>query len=360
MKPPRTLARALAGASRLDRLARGGSGQLFLQPREHSLAAPLAPVVVLLASVFALACGGRPPTSPTTTTQTSGSSGSGNACTTTLSLNQSTIGLNGGQLQLTVTTAAACQWTVTLPAWLRVVSKVSGTGTYSGVGTGTVTLWIEATSASSPRDGLISVGGASVRLYQATDCSITSRSFAMFDEKGGRLSFLLTTALPTCGWSLQADDWIQVQPAAGTGNATVTVSVPPSDSVRTGYVSSTGYVFGVVQKPAGAAQPLTFSSAMCGPIRPGESRVTLCWFFLQPGSNPTSSGLSVITDVRSIGGSESRGALAEMGTDGLGFSVDVSIPADLPPGTKSIPLIGRDAQGRTANAVVTMPVLPPR
>src|SRR5262245_32188436 len=64
--------------------------------------------------------------------------GPSGACTATLALNQYTVDLSGKQIGLDVTTGPTCQWTVTTPAWVGVVSKSGGSGTYSnGVGTGT-------------------------------------------------------------------------------------------------------------------------------------------------------------------------------------------------------------------------------
>ncbi len=313
---------------------------------------------VLAVLLIAAACSDNhaSPTSASTTGSTAGSS-----CSVTVQLSQSTVDLKGGQIHLIVTTEPACQWTVTLPAWIRVVSQYSGTGTYAGTGTGSVNLWIEVAASTSPRDGLISVNSASVRVYQETDCSVGLRPPTLsFDQSGGHASVPLIASLPTCDWSLDASGWIGVQPASGTGNATIAVDVSPSQSARTGFIATAGSWLGVNQAPTGADAQFSFGWLSCATIRPGDIKPTVCLFFVRPGTNPTSSNIGVSADLRSIGGRENVGALAEMGTDGLGFSLDLSIPSDLAPGIKAIPLVAHDAQGRTATAVATIPVLSPQ
>jgi hypothetical protein len=312
------------------------------------------PLVLLIAS----ACDHQTPTEPTSAVSASTAS----TCSVTLQLNQSTVDLQAVQVGLTVTAPAACQWSVTTPTWVSVVSKSGGTGTYVGtVGTGTVRLWLQVASSTSARDGQIFVGTSSVHLYQQPQCSLTLQplGWLVIDQPGGQTSIALSASLSTCDWSIDAPSWIGLRPSAGTGSATITVDVAPSDSARTGLISVAGYALGVTQMPAGGAKPLGFSLLQCGTIRPGESIVSLCQFAVQPGTNPTSTGVQIIADMRAVGGSEDRQLLSGPGDFGLGFLVDVHVPADVPPGLKPIPLMASDSQGRTTTATATIPVLPP-
>jgi hypothetical protein len=317
------------------------------------------PLVLLIGS----ACHHQTPTEPSSTASTT-TPGSPPAltCSVTLQLNQSTVDLNAVQIRLTVTASATCQWSFTTPTWVSVVSKYDGTGTYVGtVGTGTMTLWLQVAPSTSARDGEISVGTSSVRLYQQPQCSLTLQQLGWlaFDQTGGQASVALSASLSTCDWSFDAPSWISVRPSAGTGSATVMVDVAPSDSARTRFISVAGYSLGVRQTPTGEAKPFAFVLLRCGTIRPGESIVGLCQFILQPGTNPTSSDVKVIADMRAVGGSGDRQLVSGPGDSGLGFTVDVHVPADMPPGLKPIPLTTYDAQGRTATATATIQVPPP-
>jgi hypothetical protein len=312
------------------------------------------PLVLLIGS----ACDHQTPTEPTSTASAS----TAPACSVTLQLNQSTVDLRAVQIRLIVTAPATCQWSVTTPTWVSVVSKHGGTGTYVGtVGTGTVTLWLQVAASTSARDAEIFVGTSSVHLYQQPQCSLTLQplGWLVCDQTGGQTRVSLSASLSTCDWSFDAPSWIGVRPSAGAGSATIAVDVAPSDSARTGLISVAGYALGVRQTPTGEAGPFAFVVLRCGTIRPGESIVGLCEFILQPGTNPTSSDVRVIADMRAVGGSENRQLIRETGDPGLGYSVDLGVPADVPPGLKPIPLTAYDAQGRTTTATATIPVLPP-
>jgi hypothetical protein len=312
------------------------------------------PLVLLIG----FACNHQTPTEPSSTASASTTP----TCSTMLQLNQSTADLKAVQVTLTVTAPATCQWSVTTPSWVSVVSKCGGTGTYAGtVGTGTVTLWLQVASSTSARDAEIAVGTSSVHLYQQPQCSMTLQplGWLVCDLTGGRTSVALSASPSTCDWSVDAPSWIGVRPSAGTGSATITADVAPSDSTRTGLISIPGYALGVTQTPTNEVRPLGFVELQCHAIRPGESIVGLCRFILQPGTNPTSSDVKLIADMRAVGGSENCQLLEEWKEPGLDFWVDVRVPADVPPGLKPIPLTAYDAQGRTATATATIPVLPP-
>jgi hypothetical protein len=95
-------------------------------------------------------------------------------------------------------------------------------------------------------------------------------------------------------------------------------------------------------------------------IRPGESKVGLCYVEVVPAANPTSSQVSLTLDMRPLGGSENYRLNPDWGTSGLGFFADMGATADVLPGLKVIPLTTRDGQGRTATATAILNVLPPK
>jgi hypothetical protein len=106
--------------------------------------------------------------------------------------------------------------------------------------------------------------------------------------------------------------------------------------------------------------PLKVYSATCAALQAGgPSKLSACYVTLSPGQNPPGDNMTVVADLRPIGGRENAYMLKEMGTDGLGFSLDLRAPADISPGTKTILFKAVDGQGRTATGSATLEVLPP-
>jgi hypothetical protein len=128
-------------------------------------------------------------------------------------------------------------------------------------------------------------------------------------------------------------------------------------------ISMPGRAVGVRQTPAGRGMSpiFAFSNLYCDHIRPYEVKRLDCWFFVAPAANPTSSGITMVADMRAIGRSDNYPLPLDTYTQGLGFIFDPALESlNLPPGLKSIPLTARDAQGRTATATVSFVVPPPR
>ena len=286
-------------------------------------------------------------------------------CATALELTQSVVDLKAfQQIRLTVTAPSTCQWALTAPSWVQIVSQYSGPGTY---GTGTATFWVQVASATSARQGAISVLNTirtetwlSVMLYQEDECSFkVSPGTVTFDAAGGRKSVALSTP-PGCAWSFDAPAWTRIEPASGTGNATLMIDAEPTQSPRAGSISMAGLSVGVLQTPVGMSPLLAFSNLSCGSLRPGERKTGLCYFDVAPGQNPTSSQIGLAVDLRALGWGDNYTLNPDMGTNGHGFFVDVRIAANVAPGLKAIPLTARDAQGRTATVTFTLSVLPPK
>jgi hypothetical protein len=232
-----------------------------------------------------------------------------------------------------------------------------------GVGTGTVTIPLNASPWTVARSGEISVLNATVTLYQEDACSFrTDRQFFDLDGGGAHRSISMT-ASPGCAWSLEMPAWIHVTPASGTGSATLEIDIEPADSPRAGLISMPGRGIGVRQTPTGRGMSpiFAFSNVYCDSTRPYEIKRLDCWFFVVPAANPTSSGITMVADMRAIGRSDNYPLPLDTYTQGLGFIFDPALESlNLPPGLKSIPLTARDAQGRTATATVSFVVPPPR
>ena len=311
----------------------------------------------MLVVCAAAACGNKTEPSPAVAPSTESA-----RCSRTLELSDSVVDLSAKQIRLTVTTAASCQWTIATPSWVWVVSQYSGSGTYAnGVGTGNVEVFLQVTAATSARDGEIRVLDSTVHLYQEELCAFkpTNRQPLEFGEAGGRASVPLSIS-PACEWSFDMPAWIRVEPASGSGSATLTIDVAPTDSPRAGLIATAGRSYGVRQTPAGMAPVLAFQALSCGTIRPGEKKVNLCYFEVWPAANPTSTQITLGVDKRPLGGSNYPSISPDLSTLGLGFSVDMGATPDVLPGLKAIPLTARDAQGRTATATALVSVMPPK
>ena len=317
---------------------------------------------ILLACAIA-ACSDSTPTSPTSPPTNPA------ACAPTLQLSQSTVDLNPTrQIWLSVSMPDACQWSVTTPPWVAVISKQGGTGTYSnGVGTGPVSLWLQVGPTNAARDGSITARGlsepvqsASVRVYQEASCSYAASPVTVrFNEVGGTMPVSLTTST-ACAWSFDAPPWITVTPSSGIGSATITIGVSPTEAPRAGLVSAPFRSVGVLQTPAGISPVFAFAQLSCGALRPGESQTSLCYFEAAPATNPTSGPVSFVVDLRALGWGDNYRLGPDIGTSGLGVFVDVRVAESVVPGVKAIPLTARDAQGRTATATAMLSILPPK
>ena len=322
---------------------------------------------ILLAVTAAAACSNN--TGPTPGPDASPGPGPSSACTPTLQLSQSTVDLAATEIQLTVTTGATCQWGIGVPVWMWADRQVGGSGTFanyasagsgSGSGTGSVTLALLVASATSARQGEIHVMGSSVRVYQEASCSYAASPVSLrFDGVGGTRSVSLTTS-PACAWSFDAPPWITVTPSSGTGSATLMIGVSPTGAPRAALVSTAGRSIGVHQTPAGMSPLFGFSQIFCQALRPGEVKPGLCWFFAEPSTNPASTDVTMVADMRALGGAEDNGLLRQSSTNGLGFSIDWRLSSTMVPGLKAIPVTARDAQGRTATATAIISVMPPK
>jgi hypothetical protein len=62
-------------------------------------------------------------------------------------------------------------------------------------------------------------------------CVVTpAPGYFAFDATGGSQTLNVTTIGPACVWTITAPPWMQLSAAAGTGNATITATVPPNST----------------------------------------------------------------------------------------------------------------------------------
>ncbi|HJP91818.1 MAG TPA: DNA/RNA non-specific endonuclease [Pyrinomonadaceae bacterium] len=88
-------------------------------------------------------------------------------------------------------------------------------------------------------------------------------------------------------------------------------------------------------------------------VQPGDSSTLTVT--VSPGSNPTSTGITVVANLSAIGGSPSQ----SFAGNGNSFSFLATVAVSTTPGQKSLPVTITDAQSRTANTTITLTVLQP-
>lgn len=113
---------------------------------------------------------------------------------------------------------------------------------------------------------------------------------------------------------------------------------------------------------AGPTDPSGTGAATPGSLTAGSS--TLLTVKVTPGANPTSTGISVTTNLLLIGGSAAQ-ALSDDGTNGdavagdLIFSYQATVGGNITPGSKTLPVTISDAQLRNGIASITLAIEPP-
>jgi hypothetical protein len=150
-----------------------------------------------------------------------------------------------------------------------------------------------------------------------------------------------------------------VSASTGTGLKTLPATIAdttPGTPVRTGSASIAVTVTAASTSPTGAG------SATPNSLRVGNA--ALLTVMVTPGSNPVSTGLTVIGDLGSIGGSASQ-AFFDDGTHGdvspgnNVFSYSAFIPVGTAIGAKSLPITVSDGQGRSSSTAILVTVKPP-
>ncbi len=149
------------------------------------------------------------------------------------SLSPSSVLVYGSEAASFVVTApSGCAWTATPSdgSWIGVQSGASGTGA------GTVTLGLAANTTGATRTGTVNVQGQSFTIRQADSrCTYQVTGGADAVPSAGGTVLLTVTAGAGCPWSvaLQSPVVSVISGGSGTGNGTVTLSLPANSSVET-------------------------------------------------------------------------------------------------------------------------------
>jgi hypothetical protein len=165
-------------------------------------------------------------------TQAAASTPTTPGCTFSIAPTSQNIAAAGGAgSPVAVSTQSTCRWSATSnTSWLTVTSGTSGTGN------GTVG-FTAAANTGSARTGTLTIAGNTFTVSQAAaaappppppSCSYSTPSKVDFGKNGGVKTFNVSTTTG-CAWTAVANDsWIVVLPTSGTGNATISVTVPPN------------------------------------------------------------------------------------------------------------------------------------
>ena len=160
------------------------------------------------------------------------------ACTYSISPTSNSFSAGAGTGTVSVTSASGCTWTATSnnTGWLTVTSGASGSGS------GKVTYSIAANTATSQRNGTLTIAGQTFTVSQAGTAPVCSVNLSVggFNAlyAGRQLQFAVQAA-STCSWSASTNaPWITFISGAGKGNGTVTFLVSTNTgAARTGTIT---------------------------------------------------------------------------------------------------------------------------
>ena len=191
----------------------------------------------------------------------------GSGCSISIAPTAANVPSAGGSGSVAVTTADGCPWTASSNAsWLTVTSGANGSGS------GTVQYAAAATS-SVARSAVLTIGGQTFTVTQASGCSISlSPPNGASVPSGGAKNSVGVTAGAGCSWSASSGvPWITISSGGnGSGNGTVAYTVDStSGPARSGALMIGGQTFTVSQASGCNYQvnPLSFN---VGP--PGGTR----------------------------------------------------------------------------------------
>lgn len=226
-------------------------------------------------------------------------------CSWTLSPTDVSSPSTGTSGSFDVSTSSHCSWTATTPdSWIHITSTPSGTGS------GTVNYMVSS-NPDTQRIGTISVGGRSFRITQFAfaGCSLAiNPSSLSATATGGTASISVTASDPSCGWTASG---LAATPGSGTGNGSVTVTIPPNASpssqtyfatiaTQTLQVSQTGINCTVGLSPYSGAFTATGGSGSIDVSTPAgcahDSVVGPGWISITSGGSGTGPG-SVVYSV---------------------------------------------------------------
>lgn len=132
-------------------------------------------------------------------------------------------------VNFSITAPSGCAWTA-VPSdssWIELQTGSSGTAS------GVITAALASNGTSATRAGSVAVGGQTYAISQAAaSCTYGLASSGSLPDTGGQVQ--ITVTAPTgCPWSVQLESPLEtlVSGGSGTGNGTVTVSLPANNGV---------------------------------------------------------------------------------------------------------------------------------
>jgi len=166
------------------------------------------------------------------------------ACTYSLARSNESIGVNGGVIDIDVSTTSSCSWSAaTNTSWILVRRGESGTGS------GTVRLNV-APNPGNARNGSVDIAGQTFAVAQATSCTFQVSPANLQIPPSGNPRAVGVTAPSACTWSASSNtSWLTiVEGAEGMGTQTVRVGAPAYNGApRTGSITVAGQRVTVTQ-----------------------------------------------------------------------------------------------------------------
>jgi hypothetical protein len=214
----------------------------------------------------------------TTTELTTSTEPSPLKCQVTLTSSLSTVEATGGAANARVEAQPECAWTVSSD-----VTWIANPSPEAGQGAADVSFNVAPNAESVPRQGTLAVNDSRLRISQApAPCRFEVSPRTLTLGRAGAAAPLAVTAGVGCAWTATPDaTWLTVNPASGTGPATVTVVAPANPGlVRISSVTVAGIVVVTSQEaftPANCQstlQPASATAAATGGPGPSVS-VTL-------------------------------------------------------------------------------------
>ena len=169
-------------------------------------------------------------------------------CSGSINSSSQTIGANGGNIQVMVTSANACNWTATPNQnWISATSGAPGSGN------GTVVLSVQPNTGAS-RQGTVSIAGNNLTINQdaaAPTCAYTLNPTSAQIPAAGRSDTINVATGDSCGWNAQSSAaWVTVS-GGSTGNGIINYTVAANTgAARNATITAGGKTFQITQDAA--------------------------------------------------------------------------------------------------------------
>lgn len=211
--------------------------------------------------------------------------GWGTQCSFGLSFTQINVPAAGGQVMVSLSTSAGCNWTASTAASFVTVNPANISGTQSAL----VRMTVAANAGSTPRVATVQIADQTLTIAQAgsTPCGFTlNPPSASIGGAGGPATVDLTASHASCGWTAIANpaeatitnpaDGVQAATVLGLGSATITYTVKPNPvcSPRTVTLSIGGQSFSITQAPAPPSMTIDTTTLRFGAVSSSSAFVS--------------------------------------------------------------------------------------